>query len=148
MTSSPSQGLAPVTTVHEETRAASGGAALTQQDEEANERSRNGRIRDQPSRWETETGRHAVLSATQRRRKRSIPNVHRVLQDRIDSDGWQRRSIRALRIALSLLPKSKQHRRKAKMARTTTVSFTTSAKRALTRSSNGTGSGPRISLRK
>ena len=36
MTSSPSQGLAPVTTVHEETRAASGGAALTQQDEEAN----------------------------------------------------------------------------------------------------------------
>jgi len=36
MTSSPPQGLAPVTTVHEETRAASGGAALTQQDEEAN----------------------------------------------------------------------------------------------------------------
>ena len=36
MTSSPSQGLAPVTTVHEETRAASGGAALTQQAEEAN----------------------------------------------------------------------------------------------------------------
>ena len=61
------------------------------------ERSRNGRIRDQPSRWETETGRHAVLSATQRRRKRSILNVHRVLQERIDSNGWQRRSIRALR---------------------------------------------------
>ena len=36
MTSSPPPGLAPVTTVHEETRAASGGAALTQQDEEAN----------------------------------------------------------------------------------------------------------------
>ena len=36
MTSSPPQGLAPVTTVHEETRAASGGAALTQQAEEAN----------------------------------------------------------------------------------------------------------------
>ena len=36
MTSSPPQGLAPGTTVHEETRAASGGAALTQQDEEAN----------------------------------------------------------------------------------------------------------------
>ena len=79
MTSSPPQGLAPVTTVHEETRAASGGAALTQQAEEANAvgteefaTNRRGGKRKRDA-----TQYYRLLSDE---RKRSIPKVHRVLE--------------------------------------------------------------------
>ena len=137
MTSSPPQGLAPVTTVHEETRAASGGAALTQQAEEAN----------------------AVGTeefATNRRggkRKRDATQYYRLLSD--EGKGVFQMFIEYCKRESIVTDGSvDQYARYASrylyfLEQTTSAGLDDngfvhqSAKRALTRSSNGTGSGPR-----